>query len=134
MGGERGLGVLARFGPDSGGAAREHAPVTPEEFAKRIGESRFASLIREHLDVFARFSTVMRTRGLSIRTEKSYLGWCCRFLARFGGSGPEHLGPPEVAAFLEELAVERNVSASTQNQALNALVFSVRQGAGAAAG
>ena len=103
--------------------AREYAAVTPEEFAQRIGESRFAPLVREHLEVFARFSTVMRTRGLAIRTEKSYLGWCCRFLARFGGSAPENLGAPEVATFLEELAVERNVSASTQNQALNALVF-----------
>jgi integron integrase len=103
--------------------AREHAPVTPEEFAKRIGESRFAPLIRNHLELFARFSTVMRTRGLSIRTEKTYLGWCCRFLSRFGGAAPENLGVAEVGSFLEELAVERNVSASTQNQALNALVF-----------
>ena len=105
--------------------AREHAPVTPEEFAKGIGEWRFAPLIREHLDVFARFSTVMRTRGLSIRTEKSYLGWCCRFLSRFGGSGPENLGALQVAAFLEELAVERNVSVSTQYQALNTLVTAI---------
>jgi len=72
--------------------AREHAPVTPEEFAKRVGESPFGPLIREHLDVFARFSTVMRARGLSIRTEKSCLGWCCRFRARFGGSRPDRTG------------------------------------------
>jgi hypothetical protein len=74
--------------------AREHARVTPEEFAKHIGESRFAPLICEHLDVFAGFSTVIRTRGLSIRTEKCHLGWCCRFLSRLGGSGPEELGRP----------------------------------------
>lgn len=65
----------------------------------------------------------MRTRGLSIRTEKAYLGWCCRFLARYGGAAPGTLGAAEVAKLLEELAVERNVSANTQNQALNALVF-----------
>jgi len=48
--------------------AREHAPVTPEEFTQRIGESRFDPLIREHLEVFARFSTVVRTRGLSCKS------------------------------------------------------------------
>ena len=103
--------------------AREFQPVTPEEYASRIGDTRFAPLIRQHLEVFARLSSVIQTRGMSIRTEKTYLGWVCRFLSHFNSQAPAQLGPTEVAAFLEYLALRRNVAASTQNQALNALVF-----------
>ena len=71
--------------------AREHTPVTPEEFAKRIGESRFAPLMRNQLEMFARFSTVIRKRGLPIRTEKSHISWCCL---------PGSLGAAEVGTFL----------------------------------
>ncbi|MCC5809140.1 MAG: integron integrase [Ectothiorhodospiraceae bacterium] len=68
-------------------------------------------------------SSVIQTRGMSIRTEKTYLGWVCRFLLHFSGEAPTRLGPAEVAAFLEHLALKRNVAVSTQNLALNALVF-----------
>ena len=103
--------------------AREYRPVTPGDYAARIGDTRFAPLIRQHLDVFARLSSVIQTRGMSIRTEKTYLGWVCRYLLFFDSRAPCQLGPKDVAAFLEYLALERNVAASTQNQALNALVF-----------
>ncbi len=106
-----------------GTTAREFRPVTPEEYASRIGDTRFAPLIRQHLEVFARLSSVVQTQGMSIRTEKTYLGWVCRFIRYFNGKGPSELGAKEVAAFLEYLALKRNVAASTQNQALNALVF-----------
>jgi len=49
--------------------AREHAPVTPEEFAKRIGKSRFATLIHENLHVFSRSSTVIDTRPVDPNGE-----------------------------------------------------------------
>ena len=59
----------------------------------------------------------------AIKTEKAYTQWWERF-EKFSGNRPEaELGANEVRAFLEDLAVERQVSAATQNQALNALVF-----------
>lgn len=66
---------------------------------------------------------VLRTRHYSRRTEKSYCYWI-RFYVRFHGmQHPRELGPDSVRAFLTWLAVERQVAAATQNQALNALVF-----------
>lgn len=103
--------------------AREFAPVSPEDYAQRVGETRFTPLIHKHLDLFARLASAIRTRGMAVRTEKTYLGWVCRFLWHFDERSPDELGEAEVAAFLKHLVVERNVAASTQNQALNALVF-----------
>jgi len=65
----------------------------------------------------------MRTKHYSLRTEESYSQWVRRF-SEFHNSRPlSELGAPEVREFLEYLAMERNVGASTQKQALNALVF-----------
>lgn len=68
--------------------------------------------------------TEIRSRHYSIRTESSYVDWVRRFIAFHGYSDPKGLNAAEaVKEYLEYLAVERSVSASTQNQALNALVF-----------
>lgn len=89
----------------------------------RMGEGGCAGLVHAHRDDFLLLSRVIRTRGMSIRTEKTYLHWLCRLVAFHGRRSPRELGPAEVVNFLQHLAVVRNVSASTQNQALNALVF-----------
>jgi hypothetical protein len=65
----------------------------------------------------------IRVWHYSICTEESYLFWVRRFILFHGKRHPRELGEPEVGAFLAYLAVDRNVSASAQNQALNALVF-----------
>ena len=66
---------------------------------------------------------VIRLNRYSIRTEKSYWYWI-RFYIRFHGvRHPQEMGPKEIQEFLTWLAVDRNVAAATQNQALNALVF-----------
>ena len=65
----------------------------------------------------------MRTRHYSPRTERTYVAWIRRFIRFHGTRHPRELGEPEVAAFLSTLAVDGHVSASTQNQALSALVF-----------
>jgi integron integrase len=65
-------------------------------------------------------------RHLSTRTEEAYVGWIRRFILFHGKRHPDTMGPPEVIAFLTHLAVERRVSARTQNQALSALVFLYR--------
>jgi len=65
----------------------------------------------------------IRVRHYSIRTERTCIEWARRFILFHGKRHPEQMGEAEVAAFLTHLAVDRNVAASTQNQALNALVF-----------
>ena len=62
----------------------------------------------------------------SIRTEVAYLGWIKRYILFHGKRHPEELAEAEVEAFLNHLAVKGNVAASTQNQALSALVFLYR--------
>lgn len=62
-------------------------------------------------------------RHYSRRTEEAYVAWIRRFVRFHGMRHPAELGERDVARFLSNLAVERGVSASTQNQALSALVF-----------
>lgn len=69
----------------------------------------------------------MRVRHLSIRTEKAYLGWIKRFLLFHDRRHPAEMGVKDINAFLTNLAVKRQVSASTQNQALAALLFLYQQ-------
>jgi len=65
----------------------------------------------------------MRRRAYSIRTEQAYEGWATRFIAFCHNADPRACGGNEIVSFLQDLAVRRKVAASTQNQALNALVF-----------
>jgi site-specific recombinase XerD len=65
----------------------------------------------------------IRRRHYSYRTEQSYLQWIRRYIYFHQKRHPREMGEPEIAAFLTNLAVQRQVSASTQNQALNALLF-----------
>ena len=69
----------------------------------------------------------MRTRHLALRTEQAYLQWMRRYIAFHDRRHPRRLGAPEVEQFLTHLAVRRKVSAATQNQALQALLFLYRQ-------
>jgi integron integrase len=65
----------------------------------------------------------IRRRYFSRRTEEAYVHWIKRFIYFSGRRHPADLGEPEVTAFLNHLAAERHVAASTQNQALSALLF-----------
>lgn len=69
----------------------------------------------------------LRARHYSTHTEKAYVAWLLRFALFHGGRHPESLSAGDVRAFLIHLAVERRVSSSTQNQALNALLFLYRE-------
>lgn len=69
----------------------------------------------------------IRVKHYSIRTETQYLQWIKRFIFFHGKRHPRDLGPAEVEAFLSHLATEGKVSASTQNQALSALLFLYRE-------
>jgi hypothetical protein len=65
----------------------------------------------------------LRTLHYSIRTEDAYVQWIRRFILYHGKRHPLEMGEAEVEEFLTHLAVERNVAASTQNQALCAVLF-----------
>jgi len=80
-----------------------------------------------HDALFARVTSEIRRRAYSIRTEQTYMAWIRRFIAAFGNRDPDLLGATEVKTFLERLAVQGNVAASTQSQALSALVFLYRE-------
>ncbi len=67
--------------------------------------------------------TEIRSRHYSIRTESAYVDWVRRFIAFHNYSDPVNLDSASVKTYLDYLAVKREIAASTQNQALNALVF-----------
>ncbi len=68
----------------------------------------------------------IRLKHYSYRTEKAYLGWIRRFILFHGKRHPTKMGGPEVEAFLTHLAINGRVAASTQNQALAAILFLYR--------
>jgi hypothetical protein len=77
-------------------------------------------------DLLAQVRDVLRFKHYSIRAEVAYRGWIKRYILFHGKCHPRDMGEAEVEAFLNALAVRRQGSASTQNQALNALVFLYR--------
>lgn len=73
---------------------------------------------------------LLQTRRFSPRTIRAYTGWIRRYVEFHGGRHPSNLGREEVTAFLTHLAVDQRVSASTQNQALSAILFLYRHALG----
>lgn len=68
-------------------------------------------------------SEVFRSEHYAYRTEETYLYWIKRFIAFHGNRHPRDLGADQIQQFLTQLATEFRVSASTQNQALSAILF-----------
>jgi len=98
----------------------------PEELVRqkvRQGKGALSQVRQQHEELIVRFVTDIRARGYAYRTEQVYEQWVCRYIVFCGGISPEEAGADAVVGFLNELVVSNNVSASTQNQALNALVF-----------
>ena len=79
-----------------------------------------------HAQMLAEMRRILRLRHYSPSTERSYLGWTGRFLRYVGRSGEYVPTTEDVQAYLSYLAVRRNVSASTQNQAFHAVLFLCR--------
>jgi len=69
----------------------------------------------------------IRVKHYSIRTEQAYVQWAKRYFIFHGMRHPKEMGKSEVEAFLTALAVERNVAASTQGQALARCYFCTRR-------
>ena len=74
-----------------------------------------------------RVSDAIRVKHYSYQTEKSYVQWVRRFILFHNKRHPSEMGGDEVNAFLTHLAVAENVAASTQNQALSAILFLYRE-------
>jgi len=100
--------------PVGTGRREAHVPVNTD---KIVGGSRLLGEMRD----------LIRRKHYSIRTEQAYLEWAKRYIFFHGKRHPKDMGAPEIVAFLTDLAVARHVAASTQNQALNALVFLYKQ-------
>ncbi|MFA6386026.1 MAG: integron integrase [Candidatus Paceibacterota bacterium] len=101
------------------------------EKIKAIDDGAFIEPYRQSLpasqDLFIhRYLAALSARHYSDRTKESYEKWLRRFLGIHRDCSPKTLGGPEINAFLSHLAVDENVSASTQNQALAALLFFFR--------
>ncbi len=69
----------------------------------------------------------IRLRHYSLRTEQTYIQWIRRFILFHGKRHPDDMGEREITDFLTDLAVTRKVAASTQNQALSAILFLYRK-------
>ena len=114
--------------PSHATLARESAASPfPGQKGKKKMSGSLSKVRCAHADVLKLLVREIRRRNYSIRTEQAYEQWVCRFILFSGNSDPKVLGSSEVVAFLEHLAVDGNVSASTQNQALSALVFFFNQ-------
>lgn len=68
-------------------------------------------------------SNIIRIKHYSYKTEKSYVNWIKRYIIFHDKRHPKEMGGREIEEFLTHLAVKENVAASTQNQALNAILF-----------
>jgi integrase len=93
--------------PKMGGMPQTLSPVVPSDKPKLLDQVRNA----------------IRRKHFSIRTEQAYTDWIRRFILFHGKRHPGEMAEPEVTEFLTHLSRERNVAASTQNQALSALLF-----------
>lgn len=71
-------------------------------------------------------SDAIRTKHYSLRTEQTYKDWIKRYILFHGKRHPKDMGAPEIQSFITHLATEKNVAASTQNQALSAVLFLYR--------
>jgi integron integrase len=120
--------TIAREGgsQERGPAAGE--PVSGARFKeKRNAPSALDSVRKDHARLLERLIAEIRRRKYSIRTEQAYETWACRFILFCDNRDPAEMGVDRITAFLEDLAVRGQVSASTQNQALNALAFLYQQ-------
>ena len=109
-------------------------PASPLAAYAPPGECRRFAAVRESAPPAApkprlldRVREALRIRHYSRRTEEAYIAWIRRYILFHNKRHPAEMGAPEVTRFLTSLAVDGKVAASTQNQALSALLFLYRQ-------
>jgi integron integrase len=84
-------------------------------------------MVRPSKKLLDRVRDRIRLKHYSIRTEQSYTSWIKRFILFHNKKHPEDMGVAQIEQFLTHLAVKRKVAPSTQNQALNAIIFLYRE-------
>src|SRR5262249_43601699 len=102
----------------------EYPPPSQGERLLIVRESRAPEAPKPRL--LDRVREAIRAGHYSRRTEKAYVAWIKRYIFFHGKRHPAEMGAPEVTHFLTWLATDRQVAASTQNQALNAVLFLYR--------
>ena len=83
----------------------------------------YALQTRQRPKLLDQVRLILRTKHYSLRTEESYINWIKRFIIFHNKMHPRTMGEEEINRFLTHLAVKEHLSASTQNQALCAIVF-----------
>ena len=109
--------------PEHATLARDYGQASAAVLPEKRSTGYLGDIRSTHSELLQRLANEIRKRQYSIRTEQAYEAWVCRFIAYHGNRSPEEMGAKEVHGFIEHLVVKGNVAASTQNQALNALVF-----------
>jgi integron integrase len=116
-------------GPEATALLGRAAPPQPSVFALWLSPGAISApkLGMSPSPLLTQLATEVRRRGYSPRTEEAYSAWVRRFIVHQGMRHPRDLGPEQVAAFLTHLAVTECVAASTQKQALAAVLFLYRK-------
>lgn len=116
--------VRPRFVPVRWGMGNTHAPPLHSSPQR---EGRTTSLLgAQKSKLLDQVRAAIRLRHYSLRTEEAYVQWIKRFIFFHDKRHPLDMGEKEITQFLSALAVKGHVSASTQNQALCALLFLYR--------
>ena len=89
--------------------------------------TRTSQTVRPKVRLLDQVRETIRRKHYSLRTEATYIDWIKRYIFFHQKRHPAEMGAPEMEQFLNYLAVKRQVAASTQNQALSALVFLYRE-------
>ena len=108
-------------------ARRDSSPSSYMPSPPQFRDSRRPASEIHKLKLLDQVRHVLRFRHYSYQTEKTYVHWIKRFIFFHDKRHPREMGKEEVECFLTSLAVDRQVSAATQNQALHALLFLYRE-------
>lgn len=94
-----------------------------KELRSEIAFDSHSSYAGKPLKLLDSVRYAIRSKHYSPSTEKAYVGWVKRYVLFHGKRHPNEMGKEEIAVFISHLAIKRRVSASTQNQALSAILF-----------
>jgi integron integrase len=111
----------------SSGAARVYSAVGDHVANARWGVREPTAEGAPRPRLLDRVREAIRTRHYSRRTDKAYVHWIKRYIFFRSKRHPAEMGATEITRFLTSLAIDRKVAASTQNQALSALLFLYRE-------
>ena len=115
--------LLALFAGEPVDVEPSLRPVSVMDNREALPEPEIPEAVAPTPGLLDRVRQAIRVRHYSDRTEQAYMAWIKRFVGFYGKRHPVEMGEPEVNRFLTHLAVHDRVAASTQNQALAALLF-----------